>query len=206
MKWHPSSLGKLMTESRTKSETLSQTTKSYIASKAKEDFFGYNSNISTKAMQKGTDWEHESIELVNQVRDTFYIKNEETIENDCLIGTPDIILDNSIIDIKTSWSLETFPAISAEGINKDYEWQLRGYMMLCDKALAELIYCMIDTDDFLLSDWDNKTIHKVSHIEPNKRITVLEYERNNSTEEAIRERLTACTEYYNEYLEQLKSK
>ena len=206
MKWHPSSLGKLMTESRTKLETLSQTTKSYIASKAKEDFFGYNSFISTKPMQKGTDWEHESIELVNQVRDTFYIKNEDTIENDYLIGTPDIILENSIIDIKTSWSLETFPAISAEGINKDYEWQLRGYMMLCDKQSAELIYCMIDTDDFLLSDWDNKTIHKVAHIDPKKRITVLEYERNTSIEEAIRERLTACTEYYNEYIEQLKSK
>ena len=206
MKWHPSSLGKLMTESRTKSETLSQTTKSYIASKAKEDFFGYNSFISTKAMQKGTDWEHESIELVNQVRDTFYIKNEETIENDFLIGTPDIILDNSIIDIKTSWSLETFPAISAEGINKDYEWQLRGYMMLCDKQSAELIYCMIDTDDFLLSDWDNKTIHKVSHIDPKKRITVLEYQRDTAVEDAIRERLTACTEYYNEYINQLNNK
>ena len=206
MKWHPSSLGKLMTESRTKSEVLSQTTKSYIASKAKEDFFGYNSFISTKAMQKGTDWEHESIELVNQVRDTFYIKNEETIENDYLIGTPDIILDNSIIDIKTSWSLETFPAISAEGINKDYEWQLRGYMMLCDKASAELIYCMIDTDDFLLSDWDNKTIHKVSHIDPKKRITVLEYQRDTAVEDAIRERLTASTEYYNEYINQLNNK
>lgn len=206
MKWHPSSLGKLMTESRTKSETLSQTTKSYIASKAKEDFFGYNSFISTKAMQKGTDFEHESIELVNQVRDTFYIKNEETIENDFLIGTPDIILDNSIIDIKTSWSLETFPAIAAEGINKDYEWQLRGYMMLCDKQSAELIYCMIDTDDFLLSDWDNKTIHKVSHIDPKKRITVLEYQRDTAVEDAIRERLTACTEYYNEYINQLNNK
>jgi hypothetical protein len=206
MKWHPSSLGKLMTESRTKSEVLSQTTKSYIAAKAKEDFFGYNSFISTKAMQKGTDWEHESIELVNQIRDTFYIKNEETIQNDCLIGTPDIILENSIIDIKTSWSLETFPAIASEGINKDYEWQLRGYMMLCDKQSAELIYCMIDTDDFLLSDWDNKTIHKVSHIEPMKRITVLGYERNTLIEESIRERLTACTEYYNEYIEQLKAK
>ena len=157
-------------------------------------------------MQKGTDWEHESIELVNQVRDTFYIKNEETIENDFLIGTPDIILDNSIIDIKTSWSLETFPAIAAEGINKDYEWQLRGYMMLCDKQSAELIYCMIDTDDFLLSDWDNKTIHKVSHIDPKKRITVLEYQRDTAVEDAIRERLTACTEYYNEYINQLNNK
>lgn len=206
MKWHPSSLGKLMTESRTKSELLSQTTKSYIANKAKEDFFGYNSFVSTKAMQKGTDWEHESIELVNQVRDTFYIKNDIIIENDYMIGTPDIILDNSIIDIKTSWSLETFPAISSEGINKDYEWQLRGYMWLCDKESAELIYCMIDTDDFLLSDWDNKSIHKVSHIDPKKRITVLEYTYSQEDEEKIAERLYNCTNYYNEYLEQLKNK
>lgn len=195
-----------MTESRTKSEVLSQTTKSYIANKAKKHFFGYNSFISTKAMQKGTDWEHESIELVNQVRDTFYIKNEDTIENDYLIGTPDIILNNSIIDIKTSWSLETFPAISAEGINKDYEWQLRGYMWLCDKESAELIYCMIDTDDFLLSDLDNKTIHKVSHIDPKKRITVLEYQRNNINEEMMAERLSDCTEYYNEFINQLNNK
>jgi hypothetical protein len=65
---------------------------------------------------------------------------------------------------------------------------------------------MIDTDDFLLSDWDNKSIHKVSHIDIRKRITVLRYERNTSIEESIRERLTACTEYYNEYIEQLNCK
>ncbi len=32
---------------------------------------------------------------------------------------------------------------------------------------------MIDTDDELLSDWDNRDIHKVSHIDPTKRITVV---------------------------------
>lgn len=206
MKWHPSSLGKLMTDPKAKSEKLSQTTKSYIIAKAKEDYFDYNSFISTKPMQKGTDWEHESIELVNQIRNTFYIKNVDRIENEFLTGMPDIIEDRLIIDVKTSWSLETFPAIAELGINKDYEWQLRGYMWLCNKPLAELIYCMIDTDDLLLNDWDNKSIHKVSHIDPKKRITVLEYQRNPINEEMMAERLSDCTEYYNEFINQLNNK
>ncbi len=35
MKWHPSSLGKLMTQPKVKSEILSETAKSYIKMKAK---------------------------------------------------------------------------------------------------------------------------------------------------------------------------
>ena len=127
-------------------------------------------------MLKGTDWEEESIALVNQVRGTFYVKNKERFENEFLTGEPDIILDDSIIDIKTSWSLETWPATPEEGVNKDYEWQIRGYLWLLNKPVGYLIYCMIDTDDILLSDWDNRFIHKVSHIDPRKRITCLKYE------------------------------
>ena len=195
-----------MTQSKVKSEVLSETAKSYIKTKAKEDFFGYSSNIQTKPMLKGTDWEDESIALVNQVRGTFYVKNKERFENEYLNGEPDIILDNSIIDIKTSWSLETFPATGEEGINKDYEWQIRGYLWLLNKPYAELIYCMIDTDDLLLTDWDNRFIHKVSHIDPRKRITVLEYQRNPINEEMMAEKLTAASEYYSQYIEQLNNK
>ncbi len=206
MKWRPSSLGKLMTQPKSKSEVLSETAKSYIKTKAKEDYFGYSTNIQTKPMLKGTDWEEESIALVNQVRGTFYVKNKERYENEFLNGEPDIILDDCIIDIKTSWSLETFPATQDEGANKEYMWQLMGYCWLLNKPQAELIYCMIDTDDILLSDWDNRFIHKVSHIDPRKRITVLEYQRNAINEEMMVEKLTAATEYYNEYIEQLNNK
>ena len=70
MKWRPSSLGKLMTQPKAKSEVLSETAKSYIKTKAKEDYFGYSTHLQTKPMLKGTDWEEESIALVNQVRGT----------------------------------------------------------------------------------------------------------------------------------------
>lgn len=206
MKWRPSSLGKLMTQPKAKSEVLSETAKSYIKTKAKEDYFGYSAHLQTKPMLKGTDWEEESIALVNQVRGTFYVKNKDRFENEFLTGEPDIILDNSIIDIKTSWSLDTWPATPEEGINAQYEWQIRGYLWLLDKPVGYLIYCMIDTDDVLLGDWDNKFIHKVSHIDPAKRITVLEYQRNTINEEMMVEKLTAATEYYNNYINQLNNK
>jgi len=206
MKWHPSSLGNLMTAARAKSEILSETAKFYIKKKAKEDYFGFSSNITTKPMMKGKDWEEESIALVNQVRGTFYVKNKERFENEYLTGEPDIILDDKIIDIKTSWSLETWPATSEEGENKDYMWQLIGYCWLLDKTQAELIYCMIDTDDVLLSDWDNKSIHKVSHIDPAKRITCLNYDINMEVIDQMKEKLTAASEYYSQYINNLNNK
>ena len=195
-----------MTTAKAKSEILSETAKSYIKKKAKEHYFGFSSSITTKPMIKGKDWEEESIALVNQVRGTFYIKNKERFENEFLTGEPDIILENTIIDVKTSWSLETWPATPGEGVNKDYMWQLFAYCWLLDKQEAELIYCMIDTDDLLLGDWDNRSIHKVSHIDPTKRITVLKYAMLDEYIDQMKEKLSASTEYYNEYTNQLNNK
>lgn len=207
MKWHPSALGKLMTAPKLKSEQLSETAKSEIRKIAKEQFFGFSSSITTKPMLKGKDWEEESIALVNQVRGTFYVKNKERFENEFLTGEPDIILDNMIIDIKTPWSLETFPATSEEGMNKDYMWQLMGYCWLLNKSHAELIYCMIDTDDTLLNDWDNRFIHKVSHIDPAKRITVLRFEFFGEHHiDQMKEKLIAANEYYSQYINELNNK
>lgn len=195
-----------MTTAKAKSEILSETAKTYIKKKAKEHYFGFSSSITTKPMIKGKDWEEESIALVNQVRGTFYIKNKERFENEFLTGEPDIILDDCIIDVKTSWSLETWPATPGEGVNKDYMWQLFAYCWLLDKQEAELIYCMIDTDDLLLGDWDNRSIHKVSHIDPTKRITVLKYAMLDEYIDQMKEKLSASTEYYNEYTNQLNNK
>ncbi len=96
MKWHPSTLGKLMAAPKTKSEVLSETAKSEIRKIAKEQFFGFSSSITTKPMIKGKDWEEESIALVNQVRGTLYVKNKERFENEFLTGEPDIIEDDPL--------------------------------------------------------------------------------------------------------------
>jgi len=65
---------------------------------------------------------------------------------------------------------------------------------------------MIDTDDVLLGDWDNRSIHKVSHIDPAKRITVLRYAMLDEYIDQMREKLTECNEYYSQYINLLNNK
>lgn len=200
-----SSLAKLMTNPRNKSENLSETAKSYIKQLAKENFYGYTSKVETKQMRKGTEYEMESISLVNSVWfGSNFVKNQLRETQGYLSGHPDIITDDSIIDIKTSWSLETFPALPEDA--DSYEWQVRGYMHLFNKPRAFVIFCMIDTDDELLSDWDNRDIHKVSHIDPTKRITVVQYERDGVLEELMLSRLRDASEFYSQYMQQLNNK
>jgi hypothetical protein len=200
-----SSLAKLMTNPRNKSESLSETAKSYIKQLAKENFYGYTSKVETKQMRKGTEYEMESIALVNSVWfGSNFVKNNLRETQGYLTGHPDIITDDSIIDIKTSWSLDTFPALAEDA--DSYEWQVRGYMHLFNKPRAFVIFCMIDTDDDLLSDWDNKEIHKVSHIDPTKRITVVQYDRDGVMEELMLSRLRDASEFYSQYMQQLNNK
>lgn len=195
-----------MIESRTKSEVLSETTKTYIRAVAKQDFYGYNVDLNNKYINKGNLQENDSIALFNSVMFSNYSKNTERLNNEWLTGEADIVLDDQIVDIKTSWSLETFPATSEEGINKLYEWQLRAYMMLYNKNYASLVYCMVSTHPSLLNEWENLSLHQVDHIAPEKRITTLLFTRDLELEEEIKVRLHHCTEYYVKYINQLNNK
>ena len=207
MKFRASQLGKLMTSSRTKGEALSQTAKSYIIQKAKEDFYDYKVELNNKYVLKGIHQEQDSIDLLNAVRFESYKKNEKREENDWLTGCCDIITEEIIIDVKTSWSLETFPATSYElkDLN-DYEWQGRAYMWLYDMPTFELCYVMVSTADDILSDYDSYAIHKVDHIDPAKRITSIRFERDKELEIQMAEKLIAATEFYKEVLNQLTNK
>jgi hypothetical protein len=207
MKFRASSLGKLMTSSRTKGEALSQTAKSYIIQKAKEDFFEYRSELNSKYITKGLAQEQDSINLLNLVRLEDYKKNEERVENEWLSGCCDIITDTSIIDIKTSWSLDTFPATTYELKDlSDYEWQGRAYMWLYDMPSFELCYVMVTTAPEIMGDYENGALHYVDHIAPEKRITSITFERDKEIEIQIAERLILATEFYKEVINQLESK
>jgi hypothetical protein len=207
MKFNSHKLGKLMTSSRTKGEALSQTAKSYIIQKAKEDFFEYRSEINNKYLTKGLAQEQDSINLLNLVRLEDYKKNEERVENEWLTGCCDIITDTSIIDIKTSWSLDTFPATTYELKDlSDYEWQGRAYMWLYDMPSFELCYVMVTTAPEIMGEYENGALHYVDHIAPEKRITSITFERDKEIEIQMAERLILATEFYKEVINQLESK
>ena len=206
MKWHPSSLGKLMTTPKSKGENLSQGAKTYIRQVAKQDFFGYRVELDNKYINKGKDQEQDSIDLLNAVRFTNYHKNDVRIEDEYMTGECDILVDDRVIDIKTSWNLETWPATPGEAHDNDYEWQGRAYLMLYDREIFELVFCLVTTKDEFLNQWEQIDLHRVDHIAPEKRITSVIYERDLEKEELIREKLIFANEYYSQYINQLNSK
>ena len=171
-----SSLSEIMTDPKGKDETLSVGAKTFIAKQAKQFVYGYDERFSSKYTEKGLLVENKSIELLNSVTFSNYTKNEERKTNEWLTGEADIVSDK-IIDIKSSWSLVTFPAVAADGENKGYEWQVRAYMMLWELEQAEIAYCLVSTPDHLVG-FEDKDIHYVDHIAPELRVTLIKYQRD----------------------------
>ena len=205
-----SALSKIMTKSRSKSSPLSETAKTFVMEKAKEDFYGIRPNISNKFTEKGIRNEDLGIEMVNQSRFMEFKKNTERISTDWLTGECDINTGDKIIDIKCSWSFDTFPAFQEEAeksVKKSgYDWQLRGYMMLYNRPMGEVIYCLTTTPPDLLSPYDDTDLHDVEHIDINNRITSVKVERDEVKESEILMQYKIANEYYKECMAELETK
>ena len=198
-----SALGSIMTDGKGKDE-LSVGAKSYVGKLAKEFIYGYDERISNKYMDKGIRCEDDSINLYNAVKLSSYIKNTKRRVNDWITGEADIVATHKIIDIKTSWSLATFPALAEQGEDKGYEWQLRAYMMLWDKPYAEIAYCLISTPEDLIG-WDAPLLHQVDHIERELRLTVVPYERDLVLEEKIKTKVEAARVYFEQVIREVSN-
>lgn len=206
----PSSLSRLMTNSRSKKDLLSETAKSYVKECVLSDFYGIEKSLYNKQLGKGTFCEDETIDLLNIVEFESFEKNEVTKDIGWIKGTCDID-SKCLVDIKTSWDFNTFPHFKEDAdkiVKKSgYEWQVRAYMMLYNRDSARVVFGLVDTPDDLLSDYDDEAIHKISHIEPNKRITSSSiFHRCDEKENQIKERYEIANEYYQELYNQLKNK
>ncbi len=194
IKIRASALGDLMADPKEKTEILSKGAKTVLDNMAKEFVYGFNEVVSGKYMEKGIIVEDQAIELYNSVFFTNYKKNTELKTNDWLTGECDIFTGDKIIDIKSSWSLPTFPATAEEGQNKGYEWQLRAYMMLWNVDEAEIAYCMVNTPDELIK-FEQEELHFVDHIPEHLRVTIVPYKREKELENKIKVKVEAAREY-----------
>lgn len=199
MKFRCSSLGKLMTEPRSKSEgPLSVGAKTYIRELAAQEIFGVEFEISSKQIEKGIEVEGDSIDLLNSVRGLSLVKNVERRSNDFITGECDLFDAEAKRghDIKSSWSIATFPITVADCEDKLYEWQMRGYMALWDAEEWEVNYCLVDTPDRLIS-FEPMQLHVVSHLPEWMRVTTWTVKRDLEKEAAIYEKVKAANEYLN---------
>jgi len=220
MKIRCSSLGKIMTAPRSKSEVLSQTAKTYVEELAKEHLFGIKKVFKSRYTDKGNEVEDKAIELTEEVLGfEFLTKNEDYFENDYIKGTPDIITHSLVIDVKSSWSGDTFPFFETELPNKDYYYQVMGYMWLTGKKNALISYCLINTPEEIVNDeirrtaWgkyeiepseetirDVMAIHNFDHIPKDRRVKAFHVEYNEGVVNEMKTRIEYCRTYFNELI------
>lgn len=199
-----SSIGKLMTEPKTKTEgPLSVGAKTYIRELAQQEIFGVEFEFSSKETQKGIEVEDQSIALLNRVRGLSLLKNTERKTNGLITGECDLYdaVRKRGHDLKSSWSAKTFPGWTKDCEDKLYEWQMRGYMWLWDADEWEVNYALVDTPDRLIG-YEPLQLHVVSHIPEHLRLTTWLIERDFSKERAIAEKVDAAREYYAEVIEE----
>jgi len=220
MKIRASQLGKIMTAPRSKSEVLSQTAKTYVEELAKEHLFGIKKVFKSRYTDKGNEVEEQAIELTEEVLGfEFLTKNEEYFENDYIKGTPDIITTSLVIDVKSSWSGDTFPFFETELPNKDYYYQVMGYMWLTGKKNALISYCLINTPEEIVNDeirrtsWgkyeiepseetirDVMALHSFDHIPKDRRVKAFHVEYNEGVVNEMKTRIEHCRTYFNELI------
>lgn len=155
-----SQIGQIMTNDRT-GKTIGKTAETYLKMWIKSQLYGKSIEIKSKYLDKGNICEDDSIDFIASKLKMKLQKNELFFENDFFTGTPDLITDDFVIDVKNSWNWETFPLFEEEFPNLDYYDQLQGYMDLTGKRKAKLIYILSDTPEHLI---EREAFYKVREL------------------------------------------
>jgi hypothetical protein len=198
-KLRASASGKVMTNPRVKTETISETTKSYVKEYLISEIYGIKKQINNKFLSKGIWLEDEAIDKAIEWLDIpFALKNEQFFEDDFFCGTPDLILDDEVLDIKCSWDAFTFPLFENEIPTKDYFYQLQVYMHLTGKRKARLVYVLLNTPEELV--YEEK--HDYDNMDKKYRIKTYCIEYSEEVIADLQERVTNIRNYiktiYNE--------
>jgi hypothetical protein len=163
-----SSLGYLMTEPQSKSDKeaglLSKTAQKHLLEVYIAEKYGRRKDIQTKQMKKGIHVEDESIKLLSKFMMKDFYKNEERFTNDYITGMPDIITDDCIIDIKSSYDIWTFLGNLPDKLDSLYYWQMMCYMWLTDKPNAKVAYCLSNTPFGMIEQEKKSLFYKMDVI------------------------------------------
>jgi len=189
-----SAIGSIMTNAKKKGE-LSKGVQTFVQEWLKQEIYGRRKDISSKYLDKGNAVEDESIIFAaDHLKLGFVAKNEDSFEDEFMTGTPDVLLADEVIDMKNSWDCFTFPLFEDKAPNKDYVYQLQGYMALTGKSSARLIYTLMNTTkDINYGKADN-----YDEIDAKYRIKVFEIARDEEVIKAIQERVKEINTYINQ--------
>lgn len=179
--------------------------------------YGYDEPLCTNEMLKGIACEDDAIGVVTrQVDGPFRFKNEDAFSNDWFTGTPDVITDDAVEDVKCSWTLKTY--CDVEHPSAIYYAQGQVYMDLTGRDTFRLCYVLLPTPEQIVQeeqkryyfrfDCDEENphyidaynrltrMHDVSQIPEDQRIKVFEFHREDMYLAKLRKRVELANKVY----------
>lgn len=207
IKFHPSSIGLLMTDAQSvdralvpvellevldkprkndadralllpyKEASLSAGAKTYLNTLAKEHVYGYHQEVDTKYMDKGRACEQQAIELINYLRFKSYQKNTERRESEFLTGECDIYVPG----VKTIDTKVAWSLATFPAVSEDAHdpiYEWQGRAYMKLWDVAEHEVAWAMLDTpEALRRWEQPELHIVSHIPAELRLTSITYQR-----------------------------
>ena len=193
---------------------LSTGGRTYVESLVDQIVYKYKKTFGSKETEKGTTVEEDAIEFLNLFFMIELIKSDSSLAHGFFKGHPDLEdeINKMIIDIKCSWSKDTFPKLPEQISNSTYEWQLKLYCYMKSKMTGEhwrkarLCYVLMSTPEDLVPDWEGDDLHYVDDLDPALRITYIEFELTDADIAHIERREKAAVKYAKEYYNKLITK
>lgn len=192
-----SQIGKIMSNSKIRGE-LSQTCKTYLH----EWYANDKDEIKSKYIEKGNEVESDLIDFMAvQLGFGLAEKNTVRLVDEWIEGECDVNFPEYVVDVKASWNKTTLHKQVIDGLDKDYEWQLKGYCYLYKKPKGILFFGLMNTPE---TDYSAEIVFE--DLLPKERWLAYEVIPTESDFEAIKERVRQCREYLESYDKLIKSK
>lgn len=170
---------------------LPQTAKTYLH----EWYANDNDQIYSKYIEKGINVENDLIDFMADVLGFGLAeKNRIRLEDEFFTGECDVDLPSCVIDVKASWNRKTLQQQVLEGLDKDYEAQLKGYCYLYKKDKSILFFGLMNTPE---TNYSEEIVYEDMPV--NERWIAYSIDADTEFIGQVKERVLLCRAYLEKY-------
>jgi hypothetical protein len=162
-----SALSGIMTTGRSKDQIFGKTAIDQILEAALLNKRGWSEEISGKPLEKGIANEDQALDILCKNKKWKVERTKERMFNDFITGEPDLMCKKQgiLADVKNSFTPKSFPWLvdtsDLKKHNKNYWYQMQGYMWLSGIKKCTLAYCLTDFPSYMILD----EIQRISYRE-----------------------------------------
>jgi len=187
-----SKAGSITTNPKDKTALIAKGVESFVYEWVKEQIYGVRKEIKSKYLTKGLTLEDEAIDRAIEWLDlNFTIKNDKRFTDEYFTGEPDLIIGDTVYDIKCSWDCFTFPLFDTEVPTPDYFYQLQVYMHLTGCKKAVLTYVLLNTPPELTYE----AKYNYDELDKKYRIKTFEFDFDKSIIDDLKSRVDKIREF-----------